>query len=165
MLIPGLNIEALPGTFLLVFNHECDSHVQVCQVVEATASSNLSVCWWFDNTILGTIVQSDTRQPLISSQYFNLVNSTLKEATKTAVVKDLNLSCINDIAFVFHAYDFQNTWVNCSGMSSVFLLVMSLISMGVYMKWNTPCMHHFLEIKMMATHLVYGILSCISRKK
>jgi hypothetical protein len=120
MLIPGLNIEALPGIFLLVFNHECDSRVQVCQVVEATASSNLSVYWWFDSTILGTIVQLDTRQPLISSQYFNLVSSFLKKVTKTAVVKDLNLSCIVDIAFVFHAYDFQNTWVNCSGMSSVF---------------------------------------------
>ena len=121
VLLPSLNIDISPFTFLLARNEQCQDRLMVCQLIEAPGTTNVVVSWWLDDDMLLNLLPSDSRASLNNTGYSNVVKCAIKEVTKQAnSFTTIQLSCIVDVAFVFHPHDLEYKWVDCAGMKSVF---------------------------------------------
>lgn len=103
--LSGLNIDVVPGSFLLAQFPEFQGRLIVCEVVEVVSPTNIVVCQWLEDDLLHSLISNDSREPLLESIYENVVKCRIKEVTKVAPVQiSLQSTQVHDIAFVFHAF-------------------------------------------------------------
>jgi hypothetical protein len=144
--IPTVGVEVTAGNFLLGSIDDYQGQLIVCQVVEVVPASEVLVVRWLEDAQLKTYYQNDTRPPL-RSQYEDVMRCKLKEVTKYGSLEKLHTSSIHGVAFVFHVLDLEYTWVNCSGMQSVFFTRYELLQSGEFM-----AIEHSLNLPFSSSH-------------
>lgn len=120
ILIPSLNAHVSPGDFLLASNSSYPNRLVVCQVNEILSCSTVLVTWWLEDELMQNEILCQ-RMSMLEANYLNVLKCSLKEVTRVMASQTIiDVSSIFSLAFVFHATDFENTWVNCAGMRIVF---------------------------------------------
>jgi hypothetical protein len=121
VMLNGVSFDVAPGDFLLASVPQYGSRVVVCEVATISSVNVLSVYCWVEDYLLADLIVEDPRQPLLQSAYTNAYKCRVREVTKVwSNVIELNASCLQDIAFVFHVEDLEKRYINCAGMKSVF---------------------------------------------
>jgi hypothetical protein len=121
VMLNGVSFDVAPGDFLLASVPQYGSRVIFCKVATISLVNVLSVYCWLEDNLLANLIAEDPRQSLLQSAYTNAYKCRVREVTKVwSKVIELNASCIQDIAFVFHVEDLEKRYINCSGMKSFF---------------------------------------------
>jgi hypothetical protein len=108
VVIASLSTELLPGDFILAHCNELKfESVAVCQLIDIILPTSLEVLWWIPP------VQA---QPLCPNRFENLLKCKAVELSPTTS-SIINNDNIIEVAFVFSA----EMWVNCAGLTHVFL--------------------------------------------
>jgi hypothetical protein len=121
LIIPALNVYVSCSDFLLARNITYGNRLTVCQVNELVSPTSLLVTRWLEDDLLSAIIRLGQREELLNTTFLNVMKCQVKEVTMVATSQSvIESSIIEDIAFVFHAFNLENNWVNCAGMRLVF---------------------------------------------
>jgi hypothetical protein len=131
VVLSGISFDVIPGNFLLARIPRYQDIIIVCQVAEILSSNVVTVYLWLEDGLLADLLIEDTRQTLLDSNYQNVFKCRIREVTKVShELISLNVTSIQDIAFVFHIDDLEQNFVNCAGMKAVFFTRCELSSTG-----------------------------------
>jgi hypothetical protein len=69
VLLPRLNIDISLFTFLLTRIEQHQDRLMVCQLIDASVTTNVVVSWWLYDDMLLNLLPSDSRASLYHENY------------------------------------------------------------------------------------------------